>query len=72
MIRLLVVRENLAYLPLAVLGIVCGGIVLVWLGEQLGRWLIARSDRAPRPVRPGSRDRALRGKARIRARRADH
>lgn len=62
--------ERLAYLPLVVLIIVCGGILLVFAGQELAKWLIARSERrAAARVVAGSRDRSLPGKARVRARR---
>lgn len=41
--------EKYAYLPLLVLIIVCGGIILMWLAEQLGKWLLRRFDRTQTP-----------------------
>lgn len=63
--------ELLALVPLLVLIVVCAVVVLVWLFEQLGMWLVRRYEHheARRQVVSGSRDRSLRGKARIRARR---
>lgn len=62
--------ERLAYLPLVVLMIVCGGILLVFAGQELAKWLIARSERREAARVVGSRDRSLPGKARVRARRS--
>lgn len=34
--------ERLAYAPLVALIVITGGIVLWWLAEQLGTWLLDR------------------------------
>jgi len=63
------VSERLAMLPLAVIVIVGAGLVLVYAGQELGKWLVRVSERREAARVVGSRDRSLPGKARVRARR---
>lgn len=38
----------LAYGPIVAISIISGGIVLLWLAEQLATWLVRRNERRQR------------------------
>lgn len=62
--------ERLALAPVVVIIVVSGGIVMVYLVQELGKWLVRVSERREAARVVGSRDRSLPGKARVRARRS--